>query len=87
MTDEAHFHLNSYVNPQNTQIWSDENSHAVHQIIIGPVCHKTLNLDCYVTNILEPFFERLIDGERQYGYFQQDSAAVHAARNSVSVLQ
>jgi hypothetical protein len=104
VTDEAHFHLSSYVNSQNTQIWSDENPHVVRHIvlhdikigiwcavsprqIIGPVCHEILNLDSYGRNIFEPFFEQLIDGERQYGNFQQDSAAVNAARNSVSVLQ
>jgi hypothetical protein len=34
VTDEAHFHVNSYVNPQSTQIWSDENPHAVNQILL-----------------------------------------------------
>jgi hypothetical protein len=36
---------------------------------------------------LEPFYEHLTDDERQYGYFQQDNAAVHTARNSMSALQ
>jgi hypothetical protein len=32
ITDEAYFHLSSYVNSQNTRIWSDENPRSVHQI-------------------------------------------------------
>jgi hypothetical protein len=32
ITDAAYFHLSSHVNPQTTQILSDENLHAVHQI-------------------------------------------------------
>jgi hypothetical protein len=46
-----------------------------------------VNSDRYVRNILEPFFEQLTDDERQYGYFQQDNATAHAARNSMSALQ
>jgi hypothetical protein len=50
-------------------------------------CHKTLNLDHYVSNISEPFFEEVTDDERQCGCFQQDSAAMHLAHHSVSALE
>jgi len=30
-TDKAWFHLNGYVNSQNTRIWAAENSHTVHE--------------------------------------------------------
>jgi hypothetical protein len=56
--------------------------------IIRPMSyHETVNSDRYVRNILEPFFEQLTDDERQYGYFQQDNATAHIARNSMSALQ
>jgi hypothetical protein len=41
--------------------------------------HETVNSDRYIRNILEPFFVQLTDDERQYGYFQEDSATVHMA--------
>jgi hypothetical protein len=31
-TDGAYFHLSGYVNSQNMQIWSDEKTHAFHQV-------------------------------------------------------
>jgi hypothetical protein len=34
ITNEVYFHLGSYVNSQNTRIWSDENPHVVHQILL-----------------------------------------------------
>jgi hypothetical protein len=36
-TDTAYFHLSGYVNSQNTRIWSDENPHAVHQILLHDI--------------------------------------------------
>jgi hypothetical protein len=35
---------------------------------------------------MEPLFEQLTHDERQYAYFQQDSATEHTARNAMSVL-
>jgi hypothetical protein len=35
--DEAWFHLTSYVNSQNTRIWSKENPHAAHETPLHPV--------------------------------------------------
>jgi hypothetical protein len=29
--DEAWFHLNGYINNQNSRIWSDKNPHALHE--------------------------------------------------------
>jgi hypothetical protein len=31
MTDEAHFHLNGYVNKQNFRYWAPENPRLLHQ--------------------------------------------------------
>jgi hypothetical protein len=36
---------------------------------------------------MEQFFEQMTDDERQHGYFQQDNATAHIARNSVRALQ
>jgi hypothetical protein len=56
--------------------------------IIGPIFyHEIVNSDWYVRNILKPCFEQLTDDGRQCGYFQQDNATAHTARNSVSALQ
>jgi hypothetical protein len=51
------------------------------------VHHETVNLDQYITNTLEPFFEQLTDDERQYGCFLQASATANTAWNSVSAIQ
>jgi hypothetical protein len=29
-TIEAWFHLNGYINPQNTRVWEEENPHEIH---------------------------------------------------------
>ena len=31
MSDEAHFHLNGYVNKQNCRFWSEENHRIIHE--------------------------------------------------------
>lgn len=36
MSDEAHFHLNGFVNKQNCRIWSTENPREIHQRQLHP---------------------------------------------------
>lgn len=37
MSDEAHFHLNGFVNKQNSRIWATENPRTVHQQQLHPL--------------------------------------------------
>ena len=37
MSDEAHFHLNGFVNKQNCGFWAKENPRAVHQRELHPL--------------------------------------------------
>jgi hypothetical protein len=46
-----------------------------------------VNSDSYVSDILELFFQELTEEETSYGYFQQDSATAHTARNSMQRLR
>jgi hypothetical protein len=46
-----------------------------------------VNSDRYVSDILEPFFQELTEEETRYGYFQQDIATAHTARNSMQRLR
>jgi hypothetical protein len=56
--------------------------------IIGPIFFQdTVNSERYHTEILAPFFEQLSDIERQYAYFQQDSATPHIASNSLHAIR
>jgi hypothetical protein len=55
--------------------------------VIGQIFFEdAVNSDRYVSDILEPFFQEITE-ETRYGYFQQDSATVHTARNSMQRLQ
>jgi hypothetical protein len=45
-----------------------------------------VNLEHYVNNILELFFQMLTEKEKQYVYFQQDNASAHTSQNSGEVL-
>ena len=56
--------------------------------IIGPIFFEdTINSERYRTQILAPFFQLLSDNERQYGYFQQDSATAHTAADSLDAIR
>jgi hypothetical protein len=55
--------------------------------IAGPVFfNKTINFERYVQVILGQFFSQLTEGERLYGWLQQDSATAQTARLSVQAL-
>jgi hypothetical protein len=46
----------------------------------------TLNSERYINLILNRFFPEFTEEERLYGYFQQDSATVHTAGNSMAAI-
>jgi hypothetical protein len=46
-----------------------------------------VNSDRYVNDRLNPFFSQLTAEERQYGYFQQDSATAHMANATMVSIQ
>lgn len=61
MSDEAHFHLNGYVNKQNCRFWGESNPHELVQRQLHP---KRCTIWCGVTsqNIIGPFFFESGDG-------------------------
>jgi hypothetical protein len=72
MSDKVWFHLGDFVNAHNTCNWDAKNSYAVHEVPlhdqkVGVLCavsgwrvmglfYDVVNLEFYVSNILEPFF-------------------------------
>lgn len=54
-SDEAHFHLNGYVNKQNCRIWGLENPHAIHMKQMHP---KKVTVWCgfWVGGVIGPYF-------------------------------
>lgn len=56
--------------------------------VIGSIFfNDTGNYDRYRKNIVSPFFQMMSDKEREYGYFQQDSATAHAADSSLDNIK
>ncbi|CAI6356266.1 unnamed protein product [Macrosiphum euphorbiae] len=55
MTDEAHFHLNGYVNVQNCRYWASENPHELHQ---RPLHSLKVTVWCGISKmgIIGPYF-------------------------------
>ncbi|XP_076176623.1 uncharacterized protein LOC143151410 [Ptiloglossa arizonensis] len=59
MSDEAHFHLNMYIDKQNCRFWSTENPRELHQ-------HRLYTQKCTVwcgfmaKRVIEIFDERII---------------------------
>jgi hypothetical protein len=62
MTDEAHFHLNGYVNKQNFRYWAPENPCLLHQ---APLHSEKVTLWCGVSafGILGPYFFEDANGQ------------------------
>jgi hypothetical protein len=47
----------------------------------------TFNSEMYMKQILQPFFEWLIDEDYWYVFFKQDSAIAYSARSSMDTLR
>jgi hypothetical protein len=45
-----------------------------------------VDLEHYMNNILEPFFQMFTAEEKQYMYFQQDHASAHTSQHSGEAL-
>jgi hypothetical protein len=45
-----------------------------------------VNLERYVNNILEPFFQTLTEEEKQHAYFQQNNATAHTSQHFMEAL-
>lgn len=55
MSDEAHFHLNGYVNKQNCRLWGSENPRATHQHQLHP-SKCTVWCGVMATRVIGPYF-------------------------------
>ena len=55
MSDEAHFHLNGYVNKQNCRIWGTENPRALHQRQLHPL-RCTVWCGIMADKVIGPYF-------------------------------
>ena len=55
MSDEAHFHLNGYVNKQNCRFWSEDNPQIIHQSPLHPEKVTVWSAICS-TGIIGPYF-------------------------------
>ena len=102
-TDEAWFHLDGYVNSQNSRIWSTCNPHEVRQKQLHP---RKIGVWCAVSRkrIFCTFFENTINSERYIAivnkfvntfspedllktWFQQDNATAHTSRLTIAYLE
>lgn len=54
-SDEAHFHLNGYVNTQNCRIWGAENPHAIQELPMHPE-KVTVWCAMWAGKIIGPYF-------------------------------
>ena len=55
MTDEAYFHLNGYVNKQNSRLWGTENQRVLHQHQLHPL-RCTAWCGIMADRIIGPYF-------------------------------
>lgn len=97
-TDEAWFHLDGYVNSQNSRIWSAENPHAYHEKQLHP---QKIGVWCAISRkkIIGPiFFDYTVNAERyqnillqfialleeedRYCWLQHDGATSHYAHST-----
>lgn len=62
-SDEAHFHLNGYVNKQNCRIWGSENPHALVQLPMHPL-KVTVWCGLWNGGVIGPYFFENDAGER-----------------------
>ncbi|CAB3262266.1 unnamed protein product [Arctia plantaginis] len=57
MSDEAHFHLNGYVNKQNYRFWGTENPRVMHEEPLHPL-KVTAWCAVHAGGVIGPFFSR-----------------------------
>lgn len=55
MSDEAHFHLNGYVNKQNLRFWATENPRVMHEEPLHPL-KATVWCGVYARGVIGPYF-------------------------------
>jgi hypothetical protein len=101
-TDEAWFHLNGYVNSQNSRTWSASNPHVIHELPLHPLkvgvwaamsCQRIFILffECTVNSAIYcGFIDQLAatftEEEIASAWFQQDGAPAHCSRVSMNHL-
>jgi AraC-like DNA-binding protein len=99
-SDEAWFHLDGYVNAQNSRHWSTENPHVIverplHPIKVGVWAAMSATrifivfFDCTVNAVvyqrfLDEFATTFTENDIYNGWFQQDNATAHTARTSMN---
>jgi hypothetical protein len=69
-SDEAWFHLDGYVNSQNSRIWSTENPHALHE---SPLHARKVGVWCAMSRrrIFITFFHDSVNSERYITMVEQ----------------
>ena len=55
--------------------------------IVGPTFYNTVDSRTYVNDILTPFFRELTYRERDFAFFQKDSATAHTADISIREIE
>ncbi|GJQ69934.1 hypothetical protein Trydic_g22467 [Trypoxylus dichotomus] len=83
MTDEAHLHLNGYVNNQSCRYWAGDTPAELHQ---KPVHNAKVTVWCGVPQV--EIFESQLDTLRinlAIMSFQQDGVTAHMANDSMTV--
>ncbi|XP_076545898.1 uncharacterized protein LOC143305599 [Osmia lignaria lignaria] len=101
-SDEAWFHLNGYINSQNSRTWSTTNP---HEFFEQPLHSSKVGVWCAISRkrIVGPFFfERTVTSEvyeqiiiqfisslepnERHCWFQQDGAPAHTAASTMQLL-
>lgn len=83
-TENPNEFIETPLHPQKVGVWIAVS----RRRIIGPIFfHETITAERYRNNLLEPFFNELHDDELQAGFFQQDNATAHTARETIGFLR
>ena len=102
-SDEAWFHLNGYVNSQNTRIWAANNPHTLHETQLHP---QKIGVWCAMSRqrIVGPIFFNttvtsvvyadiiqqfiaMLEVNERYCWFQQDGATCHTSNDTMTMLR
>lgn len=82
--DNPHFFREAPLHPLKIGIWVGMS----RRRLIGPIFFEdTVTAERYRNNIVDVFLNQLHDDELNYGYFQQDGATAHTARETIAYLQ